>query len=80
MAIFKQGPRPEDNFTMIPNSLARDPEITIEAKGIYLFMQSHKDGWNMSVVRIAKSLGMSKSRVSKCVNELIEAGYIGRTA
>ena len=45
MAVFKQGPRPEEDFTMISNALARNPEITIEAKGIYLFMRSHRDGW-----------------------------------
>lgn len=79
MAVFKQGPRPEEDFTMISNALARNPEITIEAKGIYMFMRSHRDGWNMTVVRIAEALGASKGRVSKYINELIDAGYIIRS-
>ena len=79
MAVFKQGPRPEEDFTMISNALARNPEITIEAKGIYMFMRSHRDGWNMTVVRIAKALGVSKGRVSKYINELIDVGYIIRS-
>lgn len=79
MAVFKQGPRPEEDFTMISNALARNPEITIEAKGIYMFMRSHRDGWNMTVVRTAKALGVSKGRVSKYINELIDAGYIIRS-
>lgn len=78
MATFKQGPRPEDNFTLISNRLARDPEIPIEAKGIYLFMRSHRDGWRMTLERIGEALGISKNRASKYLRVLIESGYIIR--
>lgn len=79
MAVFKQGPRPEENFVMISNELARNPEISIEAKGIYMFMRSHRDGWNMTVVRIANAVGVSKGRAAKYINELIDTGYIVRS-
>lgn len=79
MATFRQGPRPDEKYTMVSNALARNTDIPIEAKGIYLFMRSHVDGWVMSVERIAKALGISKTRTSKYINVLIDSRYIIRT-
>lgn len=78
MAVFKQGPRPEDHYTMIANQLARDASLALRTKGVYLFMRSHRDGWHMTVERIAKALGVSKDTISKSIKELEEAGYIIR--
>lgn len=78
MAVFKQGPRPEDHYTMVANALARDKQLSLRAKGVYLFMRSHRDGWHMTVERIAKALGVAKDTVSKSIKELEEIGYIHR--
>ena len=76
--IFEQGPSPEDSFTLISNRLAREETISLQAKGLYLFMRSHKSGWSMNVRSVAKALGVSKDTVSKLANELIDSGYIQR--
>lgn len=78
MATFHQGPRPEDSYTMIDNALLRDPSIPVEAKGIYGFMRSHRDGWVMTTEKIGKANGMSKNRAAKYINVLIDLGYIVR--
>ena len=76
--IFEQGPRPEDSYTLISNRLAREPGLSLQAKGIYIFMRSHRSGWSMNVRSVADALGVSKGTVSKYINELIEFGYIQR--
>lgn len=76
--IFEQGPRPEDSYTMISNRLARESNMSLQAKGIYIFMRSHRSGWSMNVRSVADALGVSKDTVSKYINELIEFGYIQR--
>lgn len=78
MAVFKQGPRPEDHYTMVTNQLARDANIALRTKGVYMFMRSHKDGWHMTVERIANALDVSKETISKSIRELEDAGYIVR--
>lgn len=79
VAIFRQGPRPEDNFTQVPNALYQDPNIPVEAKGLYGYMRSHRDGWVMTTERIGKANGMSKNRAAKYINILIDLGYIIRS-
>lgn len=78
MAIFRQGPNPEDSFTMVANAVFQDPNIPVEAKGIYGFMRSHRDGWVMTTERIGKANGISKNRAAKYINVLIDLGYIVR--
>lgn len=78
MSVFRQGPRPEEKYLMVTNALARDPNIKLRTKGVYLFMRSHVDGWQMTIERIAKALGVSKDVVSESVKELCLLGYIVR--
>lgn len=78
MGVFNQGPAPEDHFTMISNDLLRNPNLSIEARGIYGFMRSHRDGWKMTTERIGEACNMSRKRSAKYINELIDAGFIIR--
>ena len=52
MAVIRHGPAPEDHYSMVSNELARDPNISLQAKGIYLYLRSHREGWAMSTERI----------------------------
>lgn len=78
MAVIRQGPRPEDHFSLISHTLARNPNITLRTKGVYLFLRSHSEGWSMSTERIAEALGVSRATIARAVNELIEHGYLIR--
>lgn len=78
MPIVEQGPRPEDNFTMISNEAARDLNLSAEALGIYVYMRSHRDGWRLTTERVGNVFNMSRKRSGKCINELIDAGLIIR--
>jgi|GEM_PF-5272858 len=78
MATIKHGPAPEDHFSLIANDLARDPRISLRAKGVYLYLRSHRDGWSMSVDRIAEALEVSRRTITSSVKELEEHGYLIR--
>lgn len=78
MTRVSQGPRPEDNYTLISNELMRDPDLSDRAKAVYLYMRSHRDGWNLNTEKIARALGRSRNTVMAAVNDLIAAGYVER--
>ena len=76
MAVIRHGPAPEDHYSMVSNELARDPSISLQAKGIYLYLRSHREGWAMSTERIGEALGVHRNTVGKYVTELSDAGYL----
>lgn len=78
MAIIKQGPRPEDHYTLIPNSLSRNPDIPPRAKAVYLYLRSHSDGWKITTERVAENIGMGKDSVGAALKDLVQFGYIRR--
>ena len=78
MAIIRHGPAPEDHYSLVSNELARDPSISLQAKGLYLYLRSHREGWSMSTERIAEALGVARKTVTKYVQELEAAGYLER--
>ena len=78
MAVIRHGPAPEDHYSMVSNELARDPDITLQAKGLYLYLRSHREGWAMSTERIGEALGITRKTVAKYVQELEQAGYLLR--
>ena len=78
MAIIRQGPAPEDHYTLIPNSLSRSADIPPRAKVVYIYLKSHRDGWGISTERVAEALGMSKETVVRAIQDLVDAGYVIR--
>ena len=78
MAIIRHGPAPEDHYSLVPNSLARSSDLTLQAKGLYVYLRSHREGWEMSTERIAQALGVSRDTIAKYVQELENAGYLER--
>lgn len=78
MAVIRQGPGPENRFSLISHEISRNPEISLRTKGVYIFLRSHTEGWSMSVARIAEALGVSPDTISKAVNELEDHGFLIR--
>lgn len=78
MAKITQGPSPEDHYSMIPNALARSADLLPRAKTVYIFIRSHRTGWNLSTDRIADALAMSPTTVKAALRDLEDAGYVTR--
>lgn len=76
MAIIERMGRIEDNFTMIPNDLARDPNLSMRAARVYIYVASHSTGWKTTIERVSEGAGMSKNTVSKAIGELVEMGWV----
>lgn len=78
MARIVQDSGPEDHYTMVPNEIARSSSIPPRAKVVYIFIRSHRDGWELTSDRIAKSLGMSPTTVKAALRDLEAHGYLTR--
>ncbi|CAB0926718.1 helix-turn-helix domain-containing protein [Corynebacterium diphtheriae] len=78
MATLRQGPQIHDMYTMIANDLLRRPDISFNAKAIYCFMRSHREGWEVTTKRIADNFGVSVATVKRALKELEDVGYIAR--
>ncbi|XOJ10537.1 helix-turn-helix domain-containing protein [Corynebacterium striatum] len=68
----------KDNFTLIPNDIFRDPDISPRAVKVYGFLRSHTSGFRINVRGIATQMGMGKNSVNAAIQELENAGYIAR--
>ena len=67
MAVFRHGPKIEDHYSQIPNDLARSPDISLAAKGLYTYLSSHREGWAMSTERVGEALGVHRNTIAKYV-------------
>ncbi|MBV7292333.1 LexA family protein [Corynebacterium sp. TAE3-ERU16] len=78
MTTILQGPRPEDDFTMIPNALIRSSELTPRDKAVYMLMRSHREGWALTTASIGEALGITRKTVGVAIRALMAAGYVIR--
>lgn len=67
-----------DSFTMISNDFARHPNLTPRAARVYIFLMSHTAGWQTSVARIGKQIGMSRDAAGAAIRDLEALGYVKR--
>ena len=65
-----------DNYMVISNGIARDDRLSLEARGLLIFMLSMSDDWNFSVKGLMSQTGLKRSVILRIVKELRDAGYI----
>lgn len=71
--------QPKDNFTIIPNEIITDSNITSGALRVYLYVSSKPTEWNIFNADIQKQLGIKKERtLSLYWRNLLDNGYIFR--
>ena len=78
MSELQVGHRPNDNFTMISNDFARNPDISMRAKVLYLYLMSHAAGWKLSVKAAQNATGMGRGTVYSAISDLRKLGYVRR--
>lgn len=72
-------PVARDGFTQVPNFILRDPRLSVGAKVVYAMFLSyawHNDSCFPGQERLAADIGMSRSRVTEYVAELVAAGLV----
>lgn len=78
MAIYEQGPR--KGWTTVYNSVARDPRLSLSARGLFLTMESLPDNWRYSETGLCTVCQCGRTKLRSALAELQEAGYLTRTA
>ncbi|MGL5458224.1 MAG: hypothetical protein ACRDBY_01255 [Cetobacterium sp.] len=64
------------NFTTIYNNFAQDKTLSLEAKGLALYLFSMPSNWCINPTQLRFELQIGKDKVTKLINELIEKGYM----
>lgn len=65
-----------NNFTMAQNDLIQDDRLSLEARGLMMYILSLPDDWAFSVKGLANQCKVSEATVNRLVNELKACGYI----
>lgn len=68
----------KNKYSVIPNDLVNNTDISLKAKGLFAYIQSKPDGWDFSAERIAKYLKEGLQSVSSALKELEKSGYLVR--
>lgn len=66
------------NFTIIPNDIIRNKNISDRARFIFCYMASMPDDWKFYQGAMAKELGYTKDTLRKYIEELLTTGYLHR--
>ena len=63
-------------FLRLDYTPARDARLSLEARGLLVFLLTMSDNWDFTVRGIASQVGVSERVVMRLVKELKAAGYI----
>lgn len=65
-----------ENFVRIHNSIARNPHLTLKAKGLLLVIMSLPDNWTIHISQLPDFCEESKTAVRTAFKELEKKGFI----
>jgi len=68
------------NFTMTPNSIIRNNNISARAKGVYLYIMSLPPKWSLKLYDLPNHFSEGRDAIKKAFKELEENGYIAKKA
>lgn len=68
-----------NDFTQIENKLIQNPDLSLKAKGLLIYMLSVPDDWDYSISGLSVKCKEGKSSIRSAIAELMEYGYITRT-
>lgn len=63
-------------YASIPNSVIRDTSISLEARGLLVYVMSCSEDWKFYRTQTMKILGLGRDRYQKFVRELKDARYL----
>lgn len=68
------------SFSTIDNTVTRDKNLSLKAKGLILTVMGLPENWDFSVQGIVAIVKEGKAAVYSAINELRAAGYVKRSA
>lgn len=69
---------PVDHFTVVPNSWARDRQLSRRARGLLIELMSHRAGWRTSVDALSERGPEGAAAIKTAIKELEKFGYLER--
>jgi DNA-binding transcriptional ArsR family regulator len=66
----------EANFTIVPNQVLYNRQLTSDARLLWVYLRSHKIGYLLGYRQIEADLGWSETTVRKHLKALTEAGFV----
>lgn len=67
-----------ENFSIVDNSISRDRRINLKTRGLYYTVMLLPDDWEFSVEGMAAIVPDGRDALYRCLNTLIECGYVER--
>jgi hypothetical protein len=64
------------DFTIIPNEILKRTDISLQAKGLFCFIQSLPDNWVLYKNKLSEMTGEGRRKIDSAFIELEEKGYM----
>lgn len=75
-SIVKDESWDQGAWTQVPNDVARDRVLSLEAKGLILFMASHSINYKIHLETLRLHVGVGREKLQRILKELKGAGYL----
>ncbi|MGP4112344.1 hypothetical protein ACTWP5_15705 [Streptomyces sp. 4N509B] len=75
---IERGHMAADRFTQVSNQLARDKRLSRRARGLFLEISSHRDGYGLTVESLVRSGPEGREAIMSGLRELERYGYLAR--
>ncbi|MGI5380691.1 hypothetical protein ACQEV2_42195 [Streptomyces sp. CA-251387] len=77
-AGIRRGVMAADQFTQIANALFRDSQLSFKAKGIFGYVSTHRNGWQVTIADLVRLGPDGREAVRTGLRELETHGYLIR--
>ena len=67
-----------DSFTQIANALFRDAQLSFKAKGLFGYVSTHRNGWQVTIADLVRLGPDGREAVRTALKELEAHGYLIR--
>ncbi|MFG3517526.1 hypothetical protein [Streptomyces bobili] len=78
-AGIRRGVMAADQFTQIANGLFRDSRLSFKAKGIFGYVSTHRDGWQVTVAELVRRGREGVDAITTGLHHLERYGFLYRT-
>ncbi|MFE9769769.1 hypothetical protein ACFYPC_35495 [Streptomyces sp. NPDC005808] len=78
-AGIRRGVMAADQFTQIANGLFRDSRLSFKAKGIFGYVSTHRDGWQVTLAELVRRGREGVDAVTTGLHQLERHGFLYRT-
>ncbi|MEU1264569.1 hypothetical protein ABZ473_21240 [Streptomyces cellulosae] len=78
-AGIRRGVMAGDQFTQISNALFRDGRLSFKAKGIFGYISTHRDGWQVTVAELVRRGLEGVDAITTGLKQLEQHGFLHRT-